>query len=332
MFAEDRQLRLFLLLLLAGAAFSAVPLLNGGSVADYMLHPAMAAMLVALLTRRQDERMPRLFFAAYLLIGSVYLLLALLNVFGLFADFYKDAGAILPLFSLPLWFFLWFENAERRRAYGLQGGRWRLCALIAGLYVALLLARLVVLSCLGENDFSLPAFLRDGATWSFFLVNLPLGFCFSLINILGEEYGWRYFLQPILQKKYGLRRGVLLVGLIWGVWHLPVHIVNSPQQWYFLLLIQGSTCVALGIFYAWAYLKTDNIWLPVMLHYLNNSLLGFAERTAPADNSLPALPEMLLTALVLVVVNLVFFGWAIFSPRFKDNSRRLPTMNERAEN
>lgn len=195
---ENKQLGIFLLLLLVGSALAAVPLFNGGSAANYMLVPAMAAMLTALLTRRHDEQFPWLFFIAYLLICSIYLLLALVNAIWPFGDFGKDAAVILALLSLPLWFFLWFEGAPRRRAYGLQGGNWRWCAMLAGLYVLLLLVRLQVFAFLGENDFSLLAFLQDGATWVFFLLDLPVGFVFSLINILGEEYGWRYFLQPIL--------------------------------------------------------------------------------------------------------------------------------------
>lgn len=332
MVKEDKQLQLFLLLLLGGSALAALSLFNGGSAAGYMLIPAMAAMLAVWLTRRHDEKMPRLFFVAYLLISGVYLLLALINTVLQFADFGKDAGVILAFLSLFLWFFLWFEGAERHRAYGLQGARWRLCALIAGLYIVLLLARLQVLACLGEYEFSLVAFLQDGATWYFLLLQLPLGFVFSLVNILGEEYGWRYFLQPILQKKYGLRRGVLLLGLIWGVWHLPVQMIYySTPQWYFNLGMQIITCVSLGVFYGWAYLKTDNIWLPVILHYLNNAIVSFADDMPADEEALLTLPEMLTDGLLLAAVNLAFFGWAIFSPRFKDNSRRLPTMNERAE-
>lgn len=125
MVKEDKQLQLFLLLLLGGSALAALSLFNGGSAAGYMLIPAMAAMLAVWLTRRHDEKMPRLFFVAYLLISGVYLLLALINTVLQFADFDKDAGVILAFLSLFLWFFLWFEGAERRRAYGLQGARWR---------------------------------------------------------------------------------------------------------------------------------------------------------------------------------------------------------------
>ena len=38
--------------------------------------------------------------------------------------------------------------------------------------------------------------------------------------IFGEEYGWRFFLSTKgLQKKFGEIGGVVLLGIIWAVWH-----------------------------------------------------------------------------------------------------------------
>ena len=41
------------------------------------------------------------------------------------------------------------------------------------------------------------------------------------IIFFGEEYGWRYYLQPVLQKRFGLRAGVIILGVVWGLWHIP---------------------------------------------------------------------------------------------------------------
>ena len=41
----------------------------------------------------------------------------------------------------------------------------------------------------------------------------------SIYILFGEEYGWRFFLQPRLQKKFGEIGGVVLLGIIWAVWH-----------------------------------------------------------------------------------------------------------------
>ena len=35
---------------------------------------------------------------------------------------------------------------------------------------------------------------------------------------------WRYYLQPLLQKKFGLKGGVILLGCVWAVWLSLIHI------------------------------------------------------------------------------------------------------------
>ena len=46
----------------------------------------------------------------------------------------------------------------------------------------------------------------------------------NAIPTLGEEFGWRGYLQPKLMPLGG-RNAVLLTGIIWGVWHLSlIHI------------------------------------------------------------------------------------------------------------
>ena len=37
---------------------------------------------------------------------------------------------------------------------------------------------------------------------------LPINYFFVFIAFFGEEYGWRYYLQPVLQKRFGLRAGM----------------------------------------------------------------------------------------------------------------------------
>lgn len=42
------------------------------------------------------------------------------------------------------------------------------------------------------------------------------------ILFFGEEYGWRGFLQEKMQKKFGKRMGVILLGIVWELWHIPL--------------------------------------------------------------------------------------------------------------
>jgi membrane protease YdiL (CAAX protease family) len=70
---------------------------------------------------------------------------------------------------------------------------------------------------------------RSGLDWSAFgmsteFASLPLG-AWWIVNLvffgLGEEVGWRGFLQPRLQGRFSLLGAAGLVSLPWALWHLP---------------------------------------------------------------------------------------------------------------
>lgn len=58
-------------------------------------------------------------------------------------------------------------------------------------------------------------------TWAFALTYLSaLGYSFlSAISV--EEFGWRGFALPRMQKLLGPLVGTLILGLVWSLWHLP---------------------------------------------------------------------------------------------------------------
>ena len=64
-----------------------------------------------------------------------------------------------------------------------------------------------------------------------FFQTVLLGPFLGILLGFGEEYGWRGYLQSELIK-LGRIRGVMLLGLIWGVWHYPVIWMghNYPGQ------------------------------------------------------------------------------------------------------
>jgi membrane protease YdiL (CAAX protease family) len=94
---------------------------------------------------------------------------------------------------------------------------------------------------------------------------------------LGEEFGWRAYLLHKLMPLGG-RRAVLLLGVIWGVWHWPVIAMGynygidyAGAPWLGLLAMTWFT-VVLGTYLAWMTLKSRSVWPAVIGHASINCL------------------------------------------------------------
>jgi membrane protease YdiL (CAAX protease family) len=93
------------------------------------------------------------------------------------------------------------------------GASWYLVALL-GLPVLNFLAFLVVPGLLA--DFVAPGLRLPWLYLSEIAICLTIG-----IAPVWEEVGWRGFAQPRIQRLYGPVAGSLILGALWGVWHLP---------------------------------------------------------------------------------------------------------------
>jgi len=131
----------------------------------------------------------------------------------------------------------------------------------------------------------------------------------GLIISFGEEYGWRGFLQSELVK-LGRRRGVLLLGIIWGIWHWPVIWMgyNYPGQPLLGSLLMVIYCILLAYFLAYAVFKSKGIWTAAYLHALSNQSLSFFFLAVVVPTSTLYSFGMGLPALALgtIVVLLIF--------------------------
>ncbi len=257
--------------------------LSGFPVAQ-MLYPASGVMLACLLVHKGDQKIPKAFFWTFLLftLGAVVLatlavvapgeMLSLngmsMSIWGMILQFMLILGSIVG------WITLLIAGRERREAYGLCWKNWKSSLLCVFLFLALYFLRAGISYVAEGQPGMLIEIVANPETWTY-MVLLLVNFLLSFTVFFGEEYGWRYFLQPLLQKRFGLRLGVLALGVVWGVWHLPVDFFyyTTPDRGLIMLVSQIITCVSLGIFFAWAYMKTGNIWVPVLMHFFNNNLI-----------------------------------------------------------
>ena len=138
-----------------------------------------------------------------------------------------------------------------------------------GMSGLLLLIALGVHLALGGNMSSFALF-RSGWYWA------PVYFLLTLIGgPLGEEFGWRGFALPYLQQKSGAAKASVLLGAVWGLWHLPLflqaHTIHAQMGLQLLpLFVLGE--IALATLMTWVYNKTGGSLLVagVIMHNADN--------------------------------------------------------------
>ena len=157
--------------------------------------------------------------------------------------------------------------------------------------------------------------------WTLAILQLVQGVLIApIVNSIatfGEEFGWRAYLLPKLMPLGG-RKAMLLIGVIWGVWHWPVILMGYEYgfkypgyPWAGPLLFIWVT-FGLGIFLGWLTLRSKSIWPAVIGHAAINGIAGVAilASTGQPNPLLGPLPVGIIGSLGFAVVALAIF----FSP------------------
>lgn len=293
----------------------------------FMYLPAMGVMLAVLMTDK-NKLIPKRFFSGYITFSLIMIIVACSSVFFP-KDFWTMVSGLVSICgSVLVGLFLFTEKKKKRLAYGLKGRHWKISFALIGLFLILYIFRSSFLFLLSGQLAWLASHFSKTDTWITLGITLAL-YLINWIMYFGEEYGWRYYFQPFLQKRFGTLKGVLILGLLWGLWHAPLNFFYyvKPEIGIFSLLGQIMNCIGLGIFFAYCYIKTENIWLVSILHFLNNNLMGlFINPTA--SNATVTNSQMGASILLTTGLGLIIFSSVALSKTFKQPSQ-LPTLEER---
>ena len=123
------------------------------------------------------------------------------------------------------------------------------------------------------------------------------------VLVAGEELGWRGYALPALLKRRSPLQASLVLGVLWGVWHLPTFLIIGTPQYgrpfaAFLLMT-----TAYSVLLSWAWLGTrGSVLIATVFHGSINLSQGFfLGGVDPATQYWLLAGVYVLAALVLVL-------------------------------
>jgi membrane protease YdiL (CAAX protease family) len=112
---------------------------------------------------------------------------------------------------------------------------------------------------------------------------IPTIIILTVLAGMGEEFGWRGYLIPRLQSRYNALVTSLIIGVLWGLWHIPLFLVEGTTQ-YEWNMKAGLVTAILGylvfiiawtIQFTWVFNNTKgSVLLAAVLHGAGNAWMG----------------------------------------------------------
>jgi uncharacterized protein len=216
------------------------------------------------------------------------------------------AVAVLPTMLTPmiaaLIMRLFVSKEGLKGSLGLlRSTKYYLAALIVpAIFVS---AVVLIVQALGLGEFR-----WSEANWFVYLMLLVIALPVTLFTF-GEEYGWRGYLLPRLLPLGEIRASVLL-GVIWGVWHLPLLLagLNYPgvNVWLAIIVFTFVT-VALSFTYTWFYVASSGSVLVAAVFHASTNQFSDTFWVPPLLSRVnPFAPSLVSAVLIMALVVVVY--------------------------
>lgn len=119
------------------------------------------------------------------------------------------------------------------------------------------------------------------------VLNGALGTGFGSLLTAGEELGWRGYLL-VRMRDAGLPRPVLLGGIVWGLWHVPLIVTGRYTVGANIGLAVPLFCLAIvsdSYLFAYLRLRSGSVWPAVVGHASWNALIqGVFDRSTHGES------------------------------------------------
>jgi membrane protease YdiL (CAAX protease family) len=124
-------------------------------------------------------------------------------------------------------------------------------------WIIFLPAMIAVLLYFPKTEYSLPPGIE---LFQRFLVLLP-------VTTLWEELAWRAFALRKLESRYSYLISALILGVYWGVWHIPLWLVEFDSFSISFAVSAIANVIALSVIFAYLYHRSsESLPVVILLH------------------------------------------------------------------
>lgn len=158
------------------------------------------------------------------------------------------------------------------------------------------------------------------ATFGFPLWGILYWLGYTFFTATFEEIGWRgYLLKKLGEKLNSFWRRAFIVGVVWGIWHLPVYPVDVfggqviTMTAILIMLIFVINMTLLSVIYTWLFEKQRSIWPSSFAHTSHNLLFNYVfymitiKHPTPGRSIVWGEGGLLMMASYLVVIIIGYF-------------------------
>jgi membrane protease YdiL (CAAX protease family) len=94
--------------------------------------------------------------------------------------------------------------------------------------------------------------------------------------VVGEEIGWRGYALPRLLATRSMLSASLILGVLWGAWHLPTFFIPGLPQHSIPFSAFMLLTIAYSMLFTWMYLRTaGSVLIATVFHGSINFSQGF---------------------------------------------------------
>ena len=88
---------------------------------------------------------------------------------------------------------------------------------------------------------------------------------------LQEEFGWRGYVLPRLQSRFNALVSSVIVGFMWGLWHLPYLFIGTEITHAYGIIPETITAILLSILLTWLFNNTrGSVLVSLIFHNMFN--------------------------------------------------------------